>query len=103
MPQAACEAMLAEVLHSLGVLRRSLPAPQDHPYVLRRLRETIQETQRDGIRLCNITQSSTPHTHIPSPPHKRRRTDIGGSHSTPGALHATQHDAPDLPASGTTT
>ena len=103
MPQAAWEAMLADALHPLGVHPRNLPAPQDHPYVLRRLRETLQETQRDGIRLWDITQSPAPHTDTPSPPHKRRRTDTGGTHSTPGALCATQHDAPDPPASGAAT
>ena len=103
MPQAAWEAMLADALHPLGVCPRNLPAPQDHPYVLRRLRETLQETQRDGIRLWDITQSPAPHTHTPSPPHKRRRTDTGGTHSTPGALRATQHDAPDPPARGAAT
>ena len=50
MPQAAWEAMLADALHPLGVNPCNLPAPEDHPYVLRRLRETLQETQRDGIR-----------------------------------------------------
>ena len=99
MPHAAWEAMLADALHPLGVHPRNLPAPQDHPYVLRRLRETLQETQRDGICLWDITQSPAPHTHTPSPPHKFRRTDTGDTHSTPGALHATQHDAPDPPAS----
>ena len=100
MPQAAWEAMPADALHPLGVHPRNLPAPQDHPYVLRRLRETLQETRRDGIRLWDITQSPAPHAHTPSPPHKRRRTDTGDTHSTPGALRATQHDAPDPPASG---
>ena len=100
MPQASWEAMLADALHPLGVHPRNLPAPQDHPYVLRRLRETLQETQRDGIRLWDITQSPAPHAHTPSPPHKRRRTDTGDTHSTPGALRATQQDAPDPPASG---
>ena len=76
---------------------------QDHPYVLRRLRETLQETQQDGIRLWDITQSPAPHTHTLSPPHKRRRTDTGGTHSTPGALRTTHHDAPDPPASGAAT
>ena len=95
--------MLAHVLHPLGVHPRNLPAPQDHLYVLRRLWETLQETQRDGIRLCDITQSLTPHTHTPSPLHKRRGTDTGGTHSTPGALGTTQHDAPDPPASGAAT
>ena len=103
MPQAAWEAMLADALHPLGVHPRNLPAPQDHPYVLKRLRETLQETQRDGIRLWDITQSPAPHTHTPSPPHKRRRTDTGGTHTTPGALRGTQHDAPDPPASGAAT
>ena len=100
MPQAAWEAMLADALHPLGVHPRNLPAPQDHPYVLRRLRETLQEARRDGIRLWDITQSPAPHAHTPSPPHKRRRTDTGDTHNTPGALRATQHDAPDPPASG---
>ena len=62
MPQAAWEAMLADALHPLEVHPRNLPAPQDHPYVLRRLRETLQETQRDGIRLWDTTQIPTPHT-----------------------------------------
>ena len=100
MPQASWEAMLADALHPLGVHPCNLPAPQDHPYVLRRLRETLQETRRDGIRLWDITQSPAPHKHTPSPPHKRRRTDTGDTHSTPRALRATQHDAPDPPASG---
>ena len=100
MPQAAWEAMLADALHPPGVHPRNLPAPQDHPYVPRRLRETLQETQQDGIRLWDIIQSPIPHTHTPSPPHKRRRTDTGGTNSTPGALRATQQDAPDPPASG---
>ena len=103
MPQATGEAMLADALHPLGVHPRKLPAPQDHSYVLRRLRETLQETQRDGIRLSDLTQSPSPHTHTPSVPHKRRRTDTGRTHSTPGALRTTQHDAPDPPASGTAT
>ena len=98
MPQAAWEAMLADALHFLGVHPRNLPAPQDHPYVLKRLRETLQETQGDGIRLWDITQSPTPHTHTPSPPHKRRRTDAGGTHSTPGAQRATQHGLTPQPA-----
>ena len=97
MPQAAWEAMLADALHPLGVHPRNLPAPQDHPYVLRRLRETLREARRDGIRLWDITQSPAPHAHTPSPPHKRRRTDTGDTHNTPGALRATQHDAPDPP------
>ena len=103
MPQAAWEAMLADALHPLGVQPRNLPVPQDHPYVLRRLRETLQETQRDGIRLWDITQSPTPHTQTPSPAHKCQRTNTGGTHSTQGALRATQHDAPDPPASGAAT
>ena len=103
MPQAAWEAILADALHPLGVHPRNLPAPQHHPCVLRRLRETLQETLGDGIRLWDSTQSQMPHTHPPSPPGKRRRTDTSGTHSTPGALRATQHDAPDPPASGTAT
>ena len=59
--------MLADALHPLGVNPSNLSAPQDHPYVLRRLQETLQETQRDGIRRWDITQSPTPHTH--TPPH----------------------------------
>ena len=103
MPQASWEAMLADALQPLGVHPRNLSAPQGHPYVLGRLRETLQETQRDGICLWDITQSPTPHTHIPSPPHKRWRTDTGSTNSTPGALRATQHDAPDPPASSAAT
>ena len=95
--------MLADKSHPLGLHPRNLAAPQYHPYVLRRLQETLQETQQDSIRLWDITQSPTPHTHTPSPPHKRRRTDIGGTHSTPGALRATQHDAPDPPVSSAAT
>ena len=71
MPQAAWEAILADALHPQGVDLCNLPAPQDHPYVLRQLRETLQETERDSIRLWDITQSSTLHTHTTSPPHKR--------------------------------
>ena len=103
MPQAAWEAMMADALHPLGVHPRNLPAPQDHSYVLRRLQETLQETQRDGIRLWDIIQSPILHTHTPSPPHKRQRTDTGVTHRTPGALRATNHDAPDPPASGAAT
>ena len=83
MPQAAWEDMLADALHPLGVHPRNLPAPQDHPYVIGRLRETLQETQRDGIRLWDITQSLSLHTHTPFPPHKCRRTGTGGVHRTP--------------------
>ena len=103
MPQAAWEAMLAHALHPLGVHPRNLAAPKDQRYVIRRLRETFQETQRDGIRLWDITQSPAPHTHTPSPPHKPQRTNTSGTDSTPGALRATQHDAPDPPASGAAT
>ena len=56
----------------------------------------------DGIRLWDNTQSPTPHKDTPSPP-QLRRTDAGGTHSTQGALRATQHDAPDPPASSATT
>ena len=103
MPQATWEAMLPDALHPLGVNPRNPPAPQDRPYVLRRLRATLQDTQRDGIGLWDITQNPTPHTYTFSQPHKCRRTDTGGTHSTPGALRATQHDAPDPPASGAAT
>ena len=65
--------------------------------------QTLQETLRDSIRLWDITQSPAPQTHTPSSPHKRRRTDTGGTNSTPGALRATEHDAPDPPASGAAT
>ena len=103
MPQTPWEAMLADALHPLGVHPRNLPAPQDHPYVLRRVLETLQETQQDGIRLWDITESHTPHTHTPSPAHKRRRSDTGGTHSAQGTLRATQHDASDPQPSGTAT
>ena len=93
---AAHYTMLADALHPLGVHPRNLPSPQDHPYVLRRLRETLQETQRDGIRLWDITQDPAPHAPTPSPPHKRRRTDTGGTHSTqePCAPHNTTRLTP---------
>ena len=97
MPEAAWEAMLANALHPQGGHPRNHPAPQDHPNVLKRLRETLQETRREGRRLWNITPSPTPRAHTPSPRHKRRRTDTGNPRSTPGALRATQHDAPDPP------
>ena len=73
--QAAWEAMLADALHPLGLNPRNLPAPQDHPYVLGRLRETLQETQWDGICLWDIAESPAPHEHTPSAPHKRRPPD----------------------------
>ena len=82
---------------------RNLPTPQDHPYVLGRLRETLEETRREGMRLWDITPSRTPRTHTPSPARKCRRTDTGSTHSTPGAPRPTQQDAPDSPASGATT
>ena len=100
MPQVAWEAMLADALHPHGVQPHSLPAPQDHPYVLKRLRETLQETRREGRRLWDITRSPTPRTHIPWPPHKHQHTDIGSTRSTAGTPSATQHGAPDPPASG---
>ena len=102
-PQAASEAMLADALHPQGVHPHDLPAPQDHPFVLRRLRKTLQETRGEGKRIWDITPSRNRRTHTSSPPHKRRRTDTGSIHSTPGAPHATQHDTPDPPASGATT
>ena len=103
MPQAAWEAMPADALYPLGVHPRNVPAPQDHPYVHRRLQETLQETQQDGIRLWDITQRPAPHTHTPTAPDKRRCTDTGGTHSTEGALRATQHNTPDPPAGGAAT
>ena len=56
----------ADALNPLGVHPRNLPAPQDHPYVLRRLRETLQETQRDG-NACGTSPKAQPCTH--TPPH----------------------------------
>ena len=41
MPQAAWQAMLAHALYPQGVHCREPPAPQDQPYVLRRLRHTL--------------------------------------------------------------
>ena len=103
MPQAALEAMLADAIHPQRVHLRNLPASQDHPYVLRRLRETIQETRREGMHLWDITQSPTPRTHTPSPTRKRQDTDTSSTHSTPGAPRATKHNTRDPPASGATT
>ena len=105
MPQDAWEDMLADALHPRGVHARELPALQDHPCVRRRLQETPQATRREGRRLWDITPSPTPPTDTPTPPRKRRRTDTGSTDpaltsSTPGAPRATQHDAPNPPASG---
>ena len=99
LPQAAWEAMLADVLQPQGVHLRNLIAPQNHSYVLRHLQETFQATGREGRRLWDITRSPTPRTHLPSPPRKRPCTDTGSTQST---LHATQHDALDPPAGGAT-
>ena len=95
--------MLADAPRAQGVHPRNVPAPQDRPYVLRRLRRTLQESQIEGRRLWDITPSPTPRTPIPSPPRKRQHTDAGSTQSTPGAPRATQHDAPDPPASRATT
>ena len=77
MPQAAWKAMLAHALHPLGVHPRNLPAPQDHPYVFWRLRETLQETQPDGIAF-ETSPKAQPRTHTPPPTplasaHRHRR------------------------------
>ena len=100
MSQATWEAMLANALHPKGVHLRELSPTQDHPYVLRHLRETIQETWREGRRLWDITPSPPPHTDTPSPPRKRRCTDTGSTgttstRSTPGTPRTTEHDAPE--------
>ena len=95
--------MLANALHPLGVHPRNLLAPQNHPYVLRRLQETHEETRQEGSHLWDITPSPTPHTHTSSPPDKRQRTDTIGTHSTAVALRAEQHTAPNPTASGATT
>ena len=63
--------MLVDALHPQGGQPRELPAPQDQPYVLRRLRETLQETQRGGRRLWDITPSPGQQTQTP-PPHPPR-------------------------------
>ena len=47
--------MLGDVLHPQGVHPCNLPAPPAHPYVLKPLRETLQETRREGRRLWDIT------------------------------------------------
>ena len=92
MPQTAWEAMVADALHPLGVHPRNLSAPQDHPYVLKRLQEILRETQRDGIRLWDMTESPTPHTHTPPPPHKCRHTDASAApqHPRSPARHTTR-------------
>ena len=59
--------MLADALHPQGVHPRQLPAPQDHPHVLRRLRETLHATRKEGKRLWDITPSPPPHTDTPVP------------------------------------
>ena len=97
--------MLANALHPEGVHPNQLHATQDQPRVLKRLREAIRATRKEGKRLWDITPSPPPRIDTPSPPRKHRRTDTGGTgttptHSTPGAPRATQHDAPDPPAGG---
>ena len=87
---------------SLGSPSRELLPPQDHLYVLRRLRQTIPETRREGKRLWDITPSQVPPTDTPLPPRKGRRTDAGSANttltrSTPGTPRASQHDSPDPP------
>ena len=62
--------MLADDLHPLKVQPRNLAPPQDHLYVLGSLQKTLQETQRDDIRLWDITQSTTPpNRHTLATPH----------------------------------
>ena len=95
--------MLADAPHPQGVHPRNLPAPQDHLHVLRRLYETLQETQREGRRPWDITRSPTPRTHTPSPPASVSAQTPGSTHSTPGAPRARQHAAPDPSARGATT
>ena len=73
----------------------NLGAPQDHPYVLRRMQETLQETRREGRGLSDMAPSPTLRTHFPSRPRKRRRTDTGSTQSTAGTTRAKQHDSPD--------
>ena len=51
MPQDAWEAMLADALYPQAVHPRQLPAPQDHPHVVMRLRETLQAMRKEGKRL----------------------------------------------------
>ena len=99
MPRAAWEAMLADALHQQGIHPHNLLEPQDHPYVLKRLPETLQVTRREIRCLWDITPSPTRSAHIPSPPHKLRRTDTGSTRSAPEIPPATQRDAPDPPAS----
>ena len=60
MPQAAWEAMRADALHPKEVHLRNLHAPQNHPYVLKRLPETLQETRREGRRLWDIIPKPNP-------------------------------------------
>ena len=103
MPQDAWQATLAKALHPQRVHRRQLPQPQEHPRVLRRLRESLQATRKKGKRLWVITPSPAQFTDTTSPPRKRRRTDNNSTgtsltHSTPGTPRATQHEAPDPPA-----
>ena len=66
MPQAAWEAMLADALHPLGVHPRNLPAPQDHPYVLRRLRRPSRK-RSETASACGTSLKAQPRTN--TPPH----------------------------------
>ena len=92
-PQAAWEAMLADALHPLGVHPGNLPAPQDHPYALKRLQETPQETQRDRICLWDITQSPTLHPNTPlrSPQASAHRCRRHSQHPRSPARHTARH------------
>ena len=63
MPQAAWEAMLADALHPQGVQPRNLPAPQDHPYVVKRLRENLQEANEKADACGTSPKPNPAHTH----------------------------------------
>ena len=59
----------------------------------------VEGVQQGLVLVGTFFTSPTPGTHILSQPHKRQRTDSGSTHSNPGTPRATQHDAPDPPAS----
>ena len=59
MPQATWEDMLADVLHPQGIHPCNLPAPQDHPYVLRRLRTPSRRSEeKEGA--CGTSPKAQP-------------------------------------------
>ena len=85
----------------------STPATSPHPRTTRMSSGACGRPSRrrsETASACGTSPKAQPRTHT----HPRHPTSVGaphagGTHSTPGALRATQHDAPDAPASGAAT